>query len=95
MTACLAYDLNARALYITLAGGTVARTCEADDNTLADLDADGGVLGVEVVAYEYPSALEDVMGWPGFPAGDVPLLRACFGEPADTRRGAPKMMTSW
>jgi uncharacterized protein YuzE len=44
-----AYDIDADALYITLAEGTVARTAVIDDGCNVDLDADGKLLGIEVL----------------------------------------------
>ena len=43
------YDLDADALYIELANHQVARTVQVDAGTLVDLDASGGVVGIEVV----------------------------------------------
>lgn len=37
------------ASYVTLRSGTVARTAEASLEMMVDLDADGRVLGVEVI----------------------------------------------
>lgn len=87
----LSWDLDAGAVYISLGDGEIACTVEADGNTQVDLDARGHVLGVEVIAFAYPSALEAVTGWPGFPAGEMPMLRAYFGEPADVRGSVPVM----
>ena len=42
----LKYDLDVGALYIRLTDAGVARTREVDDNTVVDLDASGGVVGI-------------------------------------------------
>ena len=44
-------DWDARALYIRLTDGTVARTLEVDSDpcTMVDLDASGGLIGIEVI----------------------------------------------
>jgi uncharacterized protein YuzE len=81
----LNYDLDAKALYIRLCDGKVARTRQFDDNTLADLDADGNVLGVEVVAIDWPWALADVLQMEGITAGDKAAMLAYFASPALTR----------
>jgi uncharacterized protein YuzE len=44
-----AFDLAVGALYLTLADGDVARTVEIDSDTNVDLDADGQLLGIEVL----------------------------------------------
>lgn len=85
--ACMAleYDLDAGALYIRLCGGEVARTRQLDDNTLADLDEAGNVLGVEVVAIDYPWAMADVLQMDGIPAAAKAQMLAYFAPPALTR----------
>lgn len=46
------YDKEAKAFYITVARGGVARTIPAKGEILVDLDADGNIMGVEVILYE-------------------------------------------
>lgn len=43
------HDLRADAAYVTLGEGSVARTVELDNGTLADVDANGRPLGLEVI----------------------------------------------
>lgn len=50
------FDQDADAMYIKLAEGDIARTIDLNEGTLVDLDADGNVLGVEVI--------HPVGGWP-------------------------------
>ena len=50
----LEYDLNAGALYIRLSDVEIAHTAEAGDNAAVDLDASGGVVGIEVISVDYP-----------------------------------------
>lgn len=77
----LEYDLEAGALYIRVADGKVARTRELDGNTLADVDADGNVLGVEVVSAAYPWALTEVLQMEGISASAKAQIRAYFMAP--------------
>ena len=50
MTMHLCYDLEANALYVGLASeGTVARTHTIDEGTMVDVDAQGTVVGIEVI----------------------------------------------
>jgi uncharacterized protein YuzE len=78
----LKYDLNVGALYIRLTDQAVARTREIDDNTAVDLDADGGVVGIEVISIGHPWALDDVLRDYTIPADAAAQLRAYF-QPAD------------
>lgn len=50
-------DLSGRGLtplagYIRVNGGEVARTIEADPGVLVDVDAEGSVVGLEVVGHD-------------------------------------------
>jgi uncharacterized protein YuzE len=81
----LEYDLDARALYIRLCDGAVACTRQLDDNTLIDLDGAGNVLGVEVVAIDYPWALAEVLQMDGVMAGTKAQMRGYFASPALTQ----------
>jgi uncharacterized protein YuzE len=70
------YDQQADALYIELNGtAEVARTVEIDPGTLVDLDADGRLLGVEVIRPARPWPLDEILS--RFPADhdDARLLR--------------------
>jgi uncharacterized protein YuzE len=78
----LKYDLNVGALYIRLTDRLVARTREIDDNTVVDLDADDGVIGIEVISIGHPWALDDVLRDYAIPEAAAAQLRAYF-QPAD------------
>jgi len=43
------YDAKAKALYITLQSGKVARTIKLRDDVLVDVGNDNGVLGIELL----------------------------------------------
>jgi uncharacterized protein YuzE len=45
-------DCDAQAVYVTLAGGRVARTVRLADGVLVDEDADGHPLGMEVLTLD-------------------------------------------
>jgi uncharacterized protein YuzE len=81
----LKYDLNVGALYIRLTSQSVARTQEIDDNTSVDLDADGGVVGIEVISITHPWALDKVLRDYKIPDAETAQLRAYFHPSA---RGA-------
>ena len=89
----LEYDLDARALYITLAEGQAASTRTVDDNTMLDLDGDGQLTGIEVVSIDYPWDLGKILS--DFPVGDrdAAMLRAYFRPDEDgmARAEAPVM----
>ena len=57
----LDYDLDARALYVTITNGPVARTVPVDDSTNVDVDAGGQLVGVEVLDYGRPWPLEQIL----------------------------------
>jgi len=78
----LSYDLNVRALYISLGDRAVARTREADDNTQVDLDANGQVVGIEVISIDHPWPLSDILAKYDIPAGEEAQLRAYFPQAA-------------
>jgi uncharacterized protein YuzE len=58
-----AFDADADALYITLAEKPwrVHRTVAIDDSTNVDLDADGTVLGIEVLSPSRPWPLAEIL----------------------------------
>jgi uncharacterized protein YuzE len=74
----LKYDLNVGALYIRLTDRAVARTHEIDDNTFVDLDAAGGVVGIEVISIVHPWALNHILRDYSLPASEVAQLHAYF-----------------
>ena len=43
------YDPDADALYIRLKEGKVSETKEVDENTILDYDAEGNVIGIELL----------------------------------------------
>lgn len=49
MTPVVTYDTSADVYYVRLLQGTVARTVEHGDAHLVDLDAEGNVIGIEVL----------------------------------------------
>lgn len=49
MAPVVTYDTSADVYYVRLLDGTVARTVEHGDAHLVDLDAEGNVIGIEVV----------------------------------------------
>lgn len=55
------YDATAGALYITLRDGEAARTREVAGGTNADLDADGRVLGIEILSPGRPWPLQVIL----------------------------------
>ena len=77
----LKYDLNVGALYIRLTDQAVARTREIDDNTVVDIDAHGGIVGIEVISIGHPWALDDVLRDYAIPSAAAAQLRAYF-QPA-------------
>ena len=96
----LKYDLDVGALYIRLTDRSVARTRELDDNTLVDLDADGGVIGIEVVSIAHPWALSDILRDYTISADEQAQLRAYFLAPADggrltVVREGPELAMNW
>lgn len=70
------YDTDADAAYIRLSDHKVARTAEIDSGTLVDLDADGQVVGVEVIGPRRDWPLQQILD--KFPVGSTAsaLLRA-------------------
>jgi uncharacterized protein YuzE len=79
----LKYDLDAGALYITLAGRPVARTRDIDDNTSVDMDAAGEPVGIEVISISHPCALTRILREYSIPADEAAQLRAYFMGTAD------------
>lgn len=74
----LEYDLNAGALYIRLSDAEIARTVEAGDNAAVDLDARGGVVGIEVISMGYPWPLPDILATYSISPQEVAEIRAYF-----------------
>jgi uncharacterized protein YuzE len=74
----LDFDLNVGALYISLSEHEVVQTQLIDDNTTLDLDADGVIVGIEVIAIGYPWPVEDVLGGFRLPPGQAEQIRTYF-----------------
>lgn len=73
------YDTSADALYIYLREREhVARTVEIDGSTNVDLDEDGGLLGIEVLAPGTLWPLEQVLYRHPLDLGDVRALMAAY-----------------
>jgi uncharacterized protein YuzE len=75
----LEYDLDVRALYITLSGsyGGV-ETRDVDDNTLVDTDTAGNVIGVEVISVDHSWPLGAILRDYAVGEEDTAQLRAYF-----------------
>jgi uncharacterized protein YuzE len=85
----LKYDLNVRALYISLSDQAVARTRQIGDNTAIDLDAAGVVVGIEVISVDHPWPLREILAGYRLPAGEEAKIRAYFQpSPPVTVRGS-------
>ena len=87
----LRYDLNVGALYISLSDQPVTRTQEIDDNTAVDLDADGTIVGIEVISIAHPWPLPEILARYRIPAGEEAQIRTYFRLPAEqVPRGVPE-----
>jgi uncharacterized protein YuzE len=89
----LKYDLTVGALYIKLSDAKIARTIEAGDNAAVDLDAAGGVVGIEVISAAYPWPLADILASYDIPAGEIAQIMSYFGLQglSAARHEAPKI----
>jgi uncharacterized protein YuzE len=76
------YDLDADALYIRLTSRKVARTAEIDAGTLVNLDADGRIVGIEVLQPTRKWPLDEILVRFGASEEDSKQLRAYFPYPA-------------
>jgi uncharacterized protein YuzE len=73
------YDLDADALYIYVnEGARIASTAVVGESTIVDLDADRGVVGIEVIGLQQVWPIEEVLS--RFPVSDEDAkhLRAYF-----------------
>lgn len=89
----LEFDLNVGALYIRLSDAEIARTQEAGDNAAVDLDAAGGVVGIEVISAARPWPLTDILALysiPGEEAAQLMLYFQPLGMPL-ARQESPKI----
>jgi uncharacterized protein YuzE len=64
----LTYDPEARAVYLQLRDGDIARTVADGRGLMLDLDAAGQLLGVEVLVLEELSRVPSVLAARGAPA---------------------------
>jgi len=89
----LEYDLNVGALYIRLSDAEVARTREAGENAAVDLDAAGGVVGIEVISAAHPWPLADILAAYTIPPAEAVQLRSYFKAQgmSPARQEAPKI----
>jgi uncharacterized protein YuzE len=96
MTMRLEYDLDVGALYIRLSDAEIASTREAGDNAAVDLDAAGGVVGIEVISTAYPWPLADILVSYDLPGDEEAQIRAYFGlgdgKPTRIRVLAPPLL---
>src|ERR1700740_827039 len=69
------YDADADAVYVKLASRKVARTVEVDSGTLADLDAKGRLVGIEVIHPDRAWPLDDIITRFGVPDEQALELR--------------------
>jgi uncharacterized protein YuzE len=74
----LTYDARASALYIRLAAGKVARTPQIDEGTLVDLDADGRLLGIEVLRPGSAWPLAEILRRWEVSDGDAAMLMVAY-----------------
>ena len=89
----LEFDLNAGALYIRLSDAEIARTREAGDNAAVDLDASGGVVGIEVISAAHSWPLAEILASYDIPAQEEAQIKAYF-RPQETQplqRESPKI----
>jgi uncharacterized protein YuzE len=75
------YDLDADALYLKLAEGTVARTVEVSGSVMVDEDAGGRLLGIDVLRPGITWPLLLVLNRWDLPAGDQAMLMQIWGLP--------------
>lgn len=75
-------DAEADALYISLRErhGKIARTAEVggDVSTMVDLDAEGNLLGIEVLSPQRPWPLAEILRQWEIPAADAAMLMGCY-----------------
>ena len=89
----LEFDLNVGALYIRLSDAEIVGTQEAGDNAAIDLDAAGGVVGIEVISAAHPWPLADILASYDIPAAEEAMIRAYFRPQgmSPVQQGSPKI----
>lgn len=73
------YDTDADALYLKLSDGTIARSAEIDDGTLVDEDAEGEIVGIEVLRPARNWPLQTILQRYKISELNRKLLQAMFG----------------
>jgi len=93
VTVRLEFDLNVGALYIRLSDAEIVRTREAGDNAAVDLDAAGGVVGIEVISAAHPWPLADIIASYDIPPAEEAMMRAYFRSQGTSpvQQGSPKI----
>lgn len=87
----LTHDLDADALYITISDQPVTKTLEVDDETMVDVDANGDIVGIEVITVNRIWPLDEVLRRYRVSEQDTRQLRALFPLGGGVRREAPGM----
>lgn len=72
----LDYDLDVHALYVTITSAPVGRAIPVDDLTNVDVDADGNLVGIEVLDYGRWWPLDAIISRFGVSEPHVACLRA-------------------
>jgi uncharacterized protein YuzE len=72
------YDRDADALAIRLGGGIVVRTVDIDAGTLVDLDAQGGLVAIEVIQPRRPWPLDEILNEYDVPEDAEAVLRSLW-----------------
>lgn len=86
-------ELGTDALYISLSDAPVARTRSVGDNAAVDLDASGGLVGIEVISVTHPWPLARILDDHKIPAGEEAQIRVYFGLPYYGEQGSPEPPT--
>lgn len=79
------YDLDADALYIKLADRPIARTAQLDAGTLADLDDQGVLVGIEIIQPQRAWPLDSILTRFTVSEDIARELRAYFPHPSQLR----------
>lgn len=85
MSVQIAHDLDADALYITLSDEPVARTVDIEDCTMVDLDADGNLVGIEVISPRRPWPLQKITQAYEIADDDAAMLKELYGGHTDAQ----------
>jgi uncharacterized protein YuzE len=82
------YDLDAKALYITMREAGVAQTIEIDSGTLVDVDSAGSLVGIEVINPNRNWPLEAIIKRFALHHSVARELRAYFPQITRSRQSA-------